>query len=90
MWSWFKALALVRGWIGLPSGNSRGPGHLFCCEPLNKPRIALWEAPMNKRVGPPRSVYRYGGFLRFSLERGFIDGPLWSLLVCLPCLLFLR
>jgi hypothetical protein len=32
-------------------------------------------APMKKREGPPQSVYRYGLFLRFSLERGSVDGP---------------
>ena len=47
-------------------------------------------APMKKREGPPQSVYRYGLLLRFSLERGFVDGPLWSCQVCLPCLPFLR
>ena len=31
---------------------------------------------MKKREGPTQSVYRQGLFLRFSLERGCVDGPL--------------
>ncbi len=43
------------------------------------------KTPIKKYEGQLLGGYRYGALLRFSLDRDFVDGPLWSHLACLPC-----